>query len=67
MTAAAPKVSVPVLSRTTVSTRLSVSRWMPPLTIAPSRAARPMAPRMASGVPAATPQAPATISTEMVV
>ena len=32
---------------------------------APRRAARPMAPRMASGVPAATPQAPATTSTEI--
>jgi predicted dithiol-disulfide oxidoreductase (DUF899 family) len=32
--------------------------------IAPSRAARPMPPRIASGVPAAIPQAPATITTE---
>ena len=31
-----------------------------------SRAARPMPPRMASGVPAAMPQAPATMITEMV-
>ena len=34
--------------------------------IAPSRAARPMPPRIASGVPAAMPHAPATITTEMV-
>ncbi len=34
--------------------------------MAPSRAERPMAPRMASGVPAATPQAPATMMTAMV-
>ena len=65
-TRGSPKVSVPVLSSTTVSTRPSVSRWMPPLTMAPRRAARPMAPRMASGVPAAMPQAPATMITEMV-
>ena len=38
----------------------------PPLMIAPSRAARPMAPRIASGVPAAMPQAPATMMTEIV-
>ena len=34
--------------------------------IAPRRAARPMPPRIASGVPAAIPQAPATITTEIV-
>ena len=34
--------------------------------MAPARAARPMAPSIASGVPAAMPQAPATITTEMV-
>jgi len=34
--------------------------------IEPMRAARPMTPRMASGVPAAMPQAPATMMTEIV-
>ena len=34
--------------------------------MAPARAARPMAPSTASGVPAAIPQAPATMTTEMV-
>ena len=34
--------------------------------IAPSRAERPIPPRIASGVPAAIPQAPATITTEIV-
>jgi hypothetical protein len=65
-TAGRPKVRVPVLSRTTVSTLPKVSRCTPPLTMAPSRAERPMPPRMASGVPAAMPHAPATITTEIV-
>ncbi len=34
--------------------------------IAPWRAACPIAPRIASGVPAAMPHAPATITTEIV-
>jgi hypothetical protein len=61
-----PSVSVPVLSRTTVSTLLRVSMYNPPFTMVPCLAARPMAPRMASGVPAAMPHAPATITTEIV-
>jgi hypothetical protein len=36
------------------------------LMIAPCRATRPIAPRMASGVPSAIPHAPATITTEIV-
>src|SRR6266545_1662361 len=66
VTSGAPSVSVPVLSRTTVSTRPRIWRYSPPLMIAPCRAARPIAPRIASGVPAAMPHAPATITTEMV-
>ena len=40
--------------------------YRPPLTMAPRRAERPIAPRIASGVPAAMPQAPATMITEIV-
>ena len=58
-TSGRPNVSVPVLSRTIVSARPSTSSATPPLMIAPWRAARPIAPRIASGVPAAMPQAPA--------
>ena len=49
-----------------MSNLLSVSMYKPPFTMAPCRAARPMAPGMASGVPAAMPHAPATITTEIV-
>ena len=57
---------MPVLSNSTVSTSARASRYKPPFTIAPRRAARPIAPRMARGVPAAMPQAPATMMTEIV-
>ena len=65
-TRGAPTVRVPVLSSTTVSTVESCSRWVPSLTKAPQRAARAIAARTARGVPAATPQAPATMMTEIV-
>ena len=61
-TSGRPKVSVPVLSRTTVSTRpkrFEIARR--PSRSRPDARARPMPPRMASGVPAAMPQAPATM------
>ena len=54
------------MSSTTVSTAESLSRWVPSLTKAPQRAARAIAARIARGVPAATPQAPATMMTEIV-
>ncbi|SPB30387.1 hypothetical protein MAJHIDBO_00687 [Propionibacterium freudenreichii subsp. shermanii] len=66
VTVGTPRVSVPVLSKTTVSTTLSASRCAPSLTKAPTRAMRAMAARTASGVPAAMPQAPATMITEIV-
>ena len=59
-------VTVPVLSNATVSTFQRASRYRPPLMMAPARAARPIAPKTASGVPAAMPQAPATMITEIV-
>ena len=49
VTAGMPNVRVPVLSSRMVSTSASFSRYNPPLTIAPSCAARPMEPRMARG------------------
>ena len=65
-TRGSPTVRVPVLSITTVSTAESCSRWVPSLTKAPQRAARAIAAKTARGVPAATPQAPATMMTEIV-
>jgi hypothetical protein len=62
VTAGVPNVRVPVLSSRLVSTSASFSRYNPRLTIAPSCAARPMEPRIARGVPAAMPHAPATMS-----
>ena len=44
----------------------SDSRYRPPLMIEPSWADRPIPPRIAKGVPAAIPHAPATIMTEIV-
>jgi len=44
VTSGVPKVSVPVLSKTTVSAELKSSRYNPPLMIAPSRADRPIPP-----------------------
>src|SRR5260370_2564057 len=66
VTSGVPRVSVPVLSKTTVSTELKSSRYNPPLIIAHSRADRPIPPRIARGVPAAIAQAPATMMTDMV-
>ena len=65
-TRGSPNVTVPVLSSTTVSTAPRASRYSPPFTMEPMRAARPIAPRIASGVPAAIPHAPATMITEIV-
>lgn len=45
---------------------MKITMYRQPLTIAPLRAARPIAPRIARGVPAAIPHASATIITDIV-
>ena len=49
LTANTPLVSVPVLSKTTVSTPASVSRSLAPLIRMPSREAPPIPPKKVSG------------------
>ena len=49
VTAKTPSVSVPVLSKTTVRTRESVSRKAEPLTRMPCREAPPMPPKKVRG------------------